>query len=136
MTPSEIEVEGVVHEQPAEGFFGYFKVKEAIGDRLRIVGWAFAEAEVVSEVEVVVARKVVATALPATPRPDVAELYPQTPSSLTSGFEIEIEAQGGGRSELAVVAVTGGGERFSLGTVTVDVSQMRGSRWPWKAERA
>jgi hypothetical protein len=136
MTPSEIEVEGVVHEEPAEGLFGYFKVKEAVADRLRIVGWAFAEAEAVSAVEVVVARKVIATTVPATPRPDVAELYPQIPSSLTSGFEIEIEARGGGRSELAVTAVTAAGERYQLGSITVDVTQTRGSRWPWKAERA
>jgi hypothetical protein len=132
MTAAEIEVEEVFHEQAEAGLFGYFKVKEATGNRLRIVGWAFAEHQAVSKVEVVVARKVVATAVPGTPRPDVAELFPQMPSSLTSGFEIEIEANGGGRSELAVEAVTESGERRSLGTLTVAVNAGSGSRWPWR----
>jgi hypothetical protein len=116
--------------------FGYFKVKETSGNRLQIVGWAFADHAAVSAVEVIAEGKPVASTAPATPRPDVAEAFPQSPSSLTSGFQLEIEASGSGRSELGVEAVIAGGDRHSLGTLTVDVSQTRGSLLPWRSNRA
>ncbi|HKF82767.1 MAG TPA: hypothetical protein VKB23_07385 [Solirubrobacterales bacterium] len=135
MTDAEIQVEDVLHEEP-QGMFGYFKVKGTAGDRLQMVGWAFADHAAVSAVEVVAEGKTIARTVPATPRPDVAETFPQSPSSLTSGFELEIEASGSGRSELGVEAVFAGGDRHSLGSLTVDVSRARGSRLPWRANRA
>lgn len=135
MTDAEIQVEDVSHEEP-EGMSGYFKVKGTSGNRLQIVGWAFADHAAVSAVEVLAEGKPVASATPGTPRPDVAETFPHSPSSLTSGFELEIEATGSGRSELEVEAVMAGGDRHSLGALIVEVSQARGSRLPWRANRA
>jgi hypothetical protein len=135
MTGPEIKVEGVTHEEP-EGMYGYFKVKETVGDRVQIVGWAFADHEAVAAVEVLAGGEVVATTVPANPRPDVAETFPQSPSSLTSGFDIEMEASGSGRSELEVEAVMAGGHRHPLGTLSVVVSLPRGMRLPWRASRA
>lgn len=135
MTDAEIQVEDVLHEEP-EGMSGYFKVKGTSGNRLQIVGWAFADHAALAAVEVVSEGKAVARTTPGTPRPDVAETFPQSPSSLTSGFEIEIEATGSGLSALEVEAVMADGDRHLLGTVFVDVSQARVSRSPWRANRA
>jgi len=136
MSAAEIEVEDVLHEEPEGDCFGYFKIKEASGNRLQIVGWAFAEGQAVRAVEVLAEESVVATAVPAVPRPDVAELFPQTPASLVSGFEVEIEADGHGRSELAVVAVMENEERHSLGSLTLGVRPPSGPRSPWGGEGA
>jgi len=120
MIVAEIRIEDVVHVEPA-GMTGYFKVKDTLGDRLRIVGWAFGEEAAVTAVELVSTGRTVATVAPDTPRPDVAETFPESPASLVSGFELEIEAQGSGRSELQVEAVTADGTRHDLGSLLVTV---------------
>jgi hypothetical protein len=121
MNNVELEIEEVVHNSPDGDLNGYFKVKEATGNRLRLVGWAFAEGTSVSAIEVRADQRTVAEAVPGIRRDDVADLYPGVGSAATSGFEVIIEAHGSGRSDLAVEALLLGGERKTLGRVAVVV---------------
>jgi hypothetical protein len=121
MSTVAVDIENVVHA-PAGGMLqGYFKVKETIGNQLRIVGWAFAEGDEVSSIEVKVKDEVVAFSAPRDPRPDVAELFPAVGTAGQSGFELTLEAHGSGRSELEVEAVLSEGARQTLGQITVVV---------------
>jgi hypothetical protein len=121
MNTAAVDIENVVNT-PANGVVqAYFKVKEATGNQVRIVGWAFAEGSDVASIEVKAKDEVVGVATPHILRPDVAELFPGTEGAGHSGFEITLEANGSGRSELEVEAVMTGGERQALGRIAVMV---------------
>jgi hypothetical protein len=121
MSTAAVDIENVVNA-PAGGVLqSYFKVKETVGNQIRIVGWAFAEGAGVASIEVRVKEEVVAFAAPRVPRPDVAELFPGIEAAGQSGFELTLEAQGSGRSELEVEAVLSGGDRQALGRIEVMV---------------
>jgi putative NADH-flavin reductase len=121
MTNVELKIEEEVHDSPDGDLNGYFKVKEATGNRLRLVGWAFAEGTSVSAIEVRANQRTVAEAVPRIRRDDVANLYAGVDSAATSGFEVIIEAHGSGRSDLDVEALLADGERKALGRITVVV---------------
>jgi hypothetical protein len=123
-----LEIQDFVHASTEGDFQGFFNVNEAGGNCLQIVGWAFANENFVSAIEVVAAGSTVATTTVGILRPDVAEAFPNTPAAGTSGFEFAIEANGKGSSHLEVQALLSDGDRRSLGHLTVVVGDHEPSR--------
>jgi hypothetical protein len=126
MSNLELQVADVVYVETKGDVQGLFKA-EAAASRLRIFGWAFAQEDKVSAIEVVAEGNVVAAAEPVIPRPDVGERFAGVPAAATSGFEVIVEAEGEGRSELAVEAVLSTGDRHALGRVEVLAMVREGS---------
>jgi hypothetical protein len=120
MSNLELQIDDVVYSGTKGEVQGLFKAEAAAG-RLRIFGWAFAQERAVAAIEVLADGKVVATAETGIPRPDVGEQFDGIPAAATSGFEVVVEAEGEGRSELEVEAVTGSGDRHALGRLEVSV---------------
>lgn len=126
MNSTEIEIADVRYAAMEGGLQGFFRA-EARADRLRIFGWAFARDDLVSVIEVHAAGEVVATAKTGISRPDVGDRFEDVAAAADSGFDVTVEADGEGRSELEVEAVVASGDRHPLGTIAVSATAGRAS---------
>jgi SAM-dependent methyltransferase len=66
--------------------------RQPYGQSLQVVGWALSTDGEPVEIIVEVDGRIVATASPASARPDVAALYSQVPTAGTSGFDVDLGA--------------------------------------------
>ena len=122
MSETEIQIEGVSIAALAGDLQGHFKVKAVEAGQICIVGWAFARYGHVALIEVCAEGAAVASATPRLRRPDVREAHPSVDAAGTSGFELVVEAQGSGRSNLEIQAVLMDGARHTLGWISVLVA--------------
>lgn len=96
---------------------GHFQARDRDGGRLEIVGWAVG-AELAATGVVVVADGSDAGSAPlAVERPDVAEKFPDAAGASTSGFQLELVADGAGESQLDLYAVLEDESREPLGRI-------------------
>lgn len=106
-----------VTPDPGERVRGHFQVRDRDGGRLEIVGWAVGEELAATAVVVVADGADAGSASLAVERPDVAEKFPDVPGALTSGFRLELVANGEGESQLDLYAVLEDESREPLGRI-------------------
>lgn len=90
---------------------------------LRVVGWVVGDRAAVREIEVVSEHKIVGRALVDIPRPGVADRFTGVAGADKAGFDLKLEPNGRGISELLVTAVLDDGSRSAIGTIRVDVTR-------------
>jgi len=112
-----------VAADPGERVRGHFRVRDHADRKLEIVGWALGHEIAATEVVVVVDGAVAGSAQVAGERPDVAEQFPEVAGAPTSGFRLELMAQGRGESQLEVYAVLEDESREPLGRILVKTSR-------------
>lgn len=127
MNGTEVQVEEISLASPASDLQGHFKVKAVEAARIWIFGWAFARYGHVALIEVSAEGATIANTVPRLRRPDVGKAFPAVDAACTSGFEVAVEAQGSGRSNLEVQAVLMDGARHTLGWISVLVTPVRRS---------
>lgn len=106
-----------VTPDPGERVRGHFQARDRDGGRLEIVGWAFGAELSATEVVVVADGADAGSAPLGGERPDVAEKYPEAHGASTSGFRLELAAQGEGESQLDLYAVLEDESREPLGRI-------------------
>jgi len=114
----ELEIVDVALD-PGTGVNGHFRVSKADGCKVTIVGWALGEDVPATEVEVVADGSIAGRTPIAVERPDVAEHFPDATGAATSGFQLELIADGRGESQLEVFAVLKDDSREPLGRIVV-----------------
>jgi hypothetical protein len=122
---SDLKVEDLQSALPSSELWGSFKVKGVEGNRLELIGWVLGRHSEVTRVEIVARGRVVATARPEKPRPEVAEQMSERPTAATCGFEIMMEGSGKGESVLELRAVLEDGAEAQMGQMRAVVPQ----RW-------
>lgn len=121
-TPPSIAVDEMTSLVPRPELWGAIRVKDAQAGRLELVGWVLAPRAEVEAVELATGGSVVAATAPGLPRADVAAEFPDRPEAANCGFELAVEAQGEGRSDLEIEAVLSDGRRISIGEVSVSAT--------------
>jgi hypothetical protein len=121
----DLKVEDLASVLPAPELWGSFKVKGVEGNRLELIGWVLGRQSEVAKVEIVARGRVVATARPEKPRPEVAEQMPERPTAATCGFEIVMEGSGKGESVLELRAVLEDGTEAQMGQMRAVVPPQR-----------
>jgi predicted SAM-dependent methyltransferase len=114
----ELEIVDVAPD-PGRGVNGHFRARKVDGRKLEIVGWVLGREQAATEVEVRAEGSIAGRTPVAVDRPDVAEQYPAAEGAETSGFRLELMAQGGGESQLEVWVVLEDGTREPLGRIVV-----------------
>jgi hypothetical protein len=122
---SDLKVEDLSSALPTPELWGSFKVKGVAGNRLELIGWVLGRQSEVTRIEIVARGRVVATARPEKPRPEVAEQMPERPTAATSGFELMMEGSGKGKSVLELRAVLDDGTAAQMGQMRVVVPPPR-----------
>lgn len=106
-----------VTPDPGERVRGHFQARDRDGGRLEIVGWAVGVEHVATGVVVVADGSDAGSAPLVAERPDVAEKLPGAPGASTSGFRLELVANGAGESQLDLYAVLEDESREPLGRI-------------------
>lgn len=106
-----------VTPDPGERVRGHFQARDRDGGRLEIVGWAVGVEHAATGVVVVADGSDAGSAPLAAERPDVAEKFPGAPGASTSGFRLELVANGAGESQLDLYAVLEDESREPLGRI-------------------
>jgi len=96
---------------------GHFQARDRDRGRLEIVGWAVGVEQAATGVVVVADGADAGSAPLAVERPDVAEKFPDSPGAQTSGFRLELVANGAGESQLDLYAVLEDDSREPLGRI-------------------
>lgn len=122
---SDLKVEDLSSALPTPELWGSFKVKGVEGSRLELIGWVLGRQSEVTRVEITARGRVVATARPEKPRPEVAEQMPERPTAATCGFEIMMEGSGKGESVLDLRAVLEDGSVAQMGQIRAVVPPQR-----------
>jgi len=122
---ADLKVENLTSALPAPELWGSFKVKGVEGNRLELIGWVLGRQTEVTRIEIVAGGRVVATARPEKPRPEVAEQMPERPTAATCGFEIMMEGRGKGESVLELRAVLEDGSAAKMGQMRAVVPAQR-----------
>jgi len=122
---SDLKVEDLHSALPGAELWGSFKVKDVEGNRLELIGWVLGRHSEVTRVEIVARGRVVATARPEKPRPEVAEQMPERPTAATCGFEITMEGSGKGESLLELRAALEDGTEVQMGQMRAIVPPHR-----------
>jgi len=105
MSDRSLQIEELNSSLPTDQLWGAFRVQEAEGSRLVVVGWVLGISQEVKSVQILAKGEVVASAAPSLPRPEVAQQFSDRESAGTSGFALTLEAKGKGTSVLAVEAI-------------------------------
>jgi hypothetical protein len=116
---ADVKVEELSSTLPNPELWGSFKVKNAAGNRLELIGWALGRQAEVEQIQILAGGRVIASTRPDKPRPEVAGQMPDRPTASTCGFEVTVEAAGKGRSRLELRALLEGGGESSLGELRV-----------------
>lgn len=106
-----------VTPDPGERVLAHFQARDRDGGRLEIVGWALGQGIAATEVVVVADGAEAGSAPLAVDRPDVAEKFPDAPDASSSGFRLELAADGQGESQLDLYAVLEDESREPLGWI-------------------
>lgn len=106
-----------VTPDPGERLRGHFQARDREGGRLEIVGWVVGTELAATEVVVVADGADAGSAPLAVERPDVAEKFPDAPGASTSGFRLELAADGKGESQLDLYALMDDDSREPLGRI-------------------
>jgi SAM-dependent methyltransferase len=106
-----------VTPEPGERVRGHFQARDRDGGRLEIVGWVVGMELAATEVVVVADGADAGSAPLAVERPDVAEKFPDASGASTSGFRLELVADGAGESQLDLYAALEDGSREPLGRI-------------------
>jgi hypothetical protein len=117
VTDRSLKIEELKSFLPTDQLWGACRVQEAEGSRLIVVGWALGVQQDVESVQVVAGGKVVASASPTLPRPEVGEEFPDRKEAATSGFALTLEAKGKGSSVLTVQAALEDGTISPMGEI-------------------
>jgi hypothetical protein len=126
MSDRSLQIEELRSFLPTDQLWGAFRVQEAEGSQIQMVGWVLGISQEVESVRILAKGSVVASAAPTLPRPEVAEQFPDRAVAATCGFALTLEAKGRGRSVLAVEAVLEDGSTSPMGEVRA-MAPMR--RW-------
>ena len=113
-----LEIAEVTREL-GERVHGHFSARDRAGGRLEISGWAFGTELAATEVVVIADGVLAGRAAIAIERPDVAEKFPAEQAAASSGFRLEMVAEGSGHSLLEIFAVLEDESREPLGRVLV-----------------
>jgi hypothetical protein len=105
MSDRSLQIEEQKSNLPTDQLWGAFRVQEADGSRIVVVGWVLGINQEVKAVQILAKGAAVASGAPTLPRPEVAEQFPDRDTAATSGFALTLEAKGKGTSVLAVEAV-------------------------------
>jgi predicted SAM-dependent methyltransferase len=105
---------------PGDRVRGNLTARRLEDRRLEIGGWVVGSEMPVVEVEVTVGDAVAATTSVELDRADVADRFPGLAGAGTSGFRLELQAQGEGVSQLEVHAVLEDESREPLGRILVE----------------
>lgn len=114
----ELEIVDVAPD-PGPGINAHFRARKT-GDRtMQIMGWVLADAVPASAVEVMADGFLAGRAPVVIERPDVAEAYPGVARAATSGFQLELLADGHGGSQLELFTLREDESREPLGRIAV-----------------
>jgi hypothetical protein len=105
MSDRSLQIEDQRSNLPSDQLWGAFRVQEAEGSRIVVVGWVLGINQEVKAVQILAKGSAVASGAPTLPRPEVAEQFPDRDTAATSGFALTLEAKGKGTSVLVVEAV-------------------------------
>ena len=119
MTEASVQVEELTSALPSADLWGSFKVHGIERSRLELVGWALGAVTEVTRVEILAGGSVIASTVPALPRDELAEQFPDRKSAATCGFEVAIEAKGKGKSMLELRAVLEDETTVPMGEIRV-----------------
>jgi hypothetical protein len=117
MSDRSLQIEDLKSSLPTDQLWGAFRVQEAEGSRIVVVGWVLGIGQEVKAVQILAKGAVVASAAPTLPRPEVAEQFPDRDTAATCGFALTLEAKGKGTSILAVEAVLEDGTVSPMGEI-------------------
>jgi hypothetical protein len=117
MSDRSLQIEELKSALPSDQLWGAFRVQEAEGSRIVVVGWVLGIGQEVKSVQIRAKGSVVASAAPTMPRPEVAEQFPDRDTAGTCGFGLTLEAKGKGASILVVEAVLEDGTTSPMGEI-------------------
>jgi hypothetical protein len=117
MSDRSLQIEELKSTLPTDQLWGAFRVQEADGSRLVVVGWVLGTSQDVESVEILAQGSAVASAAPTLSRPEVAEQFPDRETAANCGFGLTLEAKGRGKSVLAVQAVLEDGTIAPMGEI-------------------
>jgi hypothetical protein len=94
MSDRSLQIEELKSTLPTDQLWGAFRVQEAEGSRLVVVGWVLGTSQDVESVEILAQGSAVASATPTLPRLEVAEQFPDRETAANCGFGLTLEAMG------------------------------------------
>jgi hypothetical protein len=121
MTQAAPEIVELIHSTPTPRLHGHFRVENSGARTLSLIGWALGTETPVIKIELLSNSKVVGHTVPLIERPDIAEAFQDIPTAAKCGFNLSVEAEGGGISRLVLQAELSDGRREPIGELVVRV---------------